>query len=83
MTLASRVIAAFKKNPKASSAELAKIVGCHPAYVRTAMRRAGKKLALSDRIDRRTLKERERCADIASNMGHPEIAEAIRRGCEI
>lgn len=45
MTTKHHVIAAFQKNPSATSHEIADQLDCDPAYVRATLRRAGLKLA--------------------------------------
>lgn len=45
MTTKHHVIAAFQKNPNATSHEIADQLDCDPAYVRATLRRAGLKLA--------------------------------------
>jgi hypothetical protein len=42
---AARVIAAFDKDPSLSSYKLGEQLGLHPAYVRKALARAGRKLS--------------------------------------
>lgn len=45
MTTKHHVIAEFKKNPGATSTEIADKLDCDPAYVRATLRRNGLKLA--------------------------------------
>ncbi len=42
---AARVVAAFDENPTISSYQLGEQLGMHPAYVRKALARAGRRLA--------------------------------------
>lgn len=45
MTTKHHVIAAFHKNPSATSPQIADQLDCDPAYVRATLKRAGLKLA--------------------------------------
>lgn len=45
MTTKHHVIAEFRKNPDATSTEIADKLDCDPAYVRATLRRNGLKLA--------------------------------------
>jgi hypothetical protein len=44
---ARRVVAFFDKNPRMTSVEIGKELGLHPAYIRKALMRNGRRLARS------------------------------------
>jgi AraC-like DNA-binding protein len=46
-SLQDRIVAVLREHPSWTSARIASEVGCHDAYVRTAIKRAGLKLAAS------------------------------------
>ena len=81
MVTKDQVIETHRVNPNWGAVQIAKHLGCLPAYVRATAKRNGLVLPRGTRSrpgENATTVERERCAGIAERMGAPRIAKAIR-----
>jgi len=76
MPYRKKIVEIYRQDPRLTSFQIAKDVGCGPGEVLAVLRMEG--LPLPRRIMAPIEREREACAALAEEMGAPEVAEAIR-----
>lgn len=81
MTVHQKIIAYHQKNPEASPKEIAAIIGCHPAYVRTVFYRAGMTVPKTKRLRKRRRLEKQMAVLKASHA--KAVKAAFIHGCKV